>query len=74
MQRRLINHLAGQQRIAVLFQQDGQPVEPFFPLLTQIALDAYVLDHGAVAFIPLVAFVRRMLTVHDKLYSPKLPF
>jgi len=38
MQFSLVNHQAGQERIAVLFQRDGQPLEPIRPLLAQMSL------------------------------------
>ena len=65
MQRRLINHRAGQECIAILFQQDGQPPKPFSPLMTQKAPDPDFIDHWPAGLITQVAFVRRILNIHD---------
>ena len=46
MQRGLVNHRAGQERIAVLFQRDGQALKPVCPLRTQMALEPDLIDHG----------------------------
>ncbi len=39
MQCSLIEYRSCEQRIAVLFPGDGQPLEPLRPLLTQMTLD-----------------------------------
>ena len=39
MQRSLISHGSGKKRIAVLFQRDGQAIEPVRPLRGQVAFD-----------------------------------
>ncbi len=44
MQRGLIDHRAGQERIAVFFQRDGQPAKPPGPLPIQMTLDADLID------------------------------
>ena len=46
MQRGLVNHRAGEERIAVLFQRDGQAAKPVCPLRTQMALEPDLIDHG----------------------------
>ena len=45
MQRGLIDHRAGQQRVAVIFQRDGEAPEPVGPLKTQVALDPDLISH-----------------------------
>src|ERR671916_788194 len=45
MQRSLICHLAGQKRLAVVFQSDGQTPEPLRPSTIQMALDLDSIDH-----------------------------
>ena len=45
MQCSLIDHCASQERIAVIFQCDGQSFKPFCPLMTQMALDPDLIDH-----------------------------
>src|SRR5215207_1573455 len=45
MQRGLIDHCASQERIAILFQRDGQSLKPARPVGTQIALDPDLIDH-----------------------------
>jgi hypothetical protein len=39
MQRGLIDHRAGYERIAVVFQRDGQALKPVSPSVTQMSLD-----------------------------------
>ena len=46
MQRGLVNYRAGQKRIAVLFQRDGQALKPVCPLMTQMALEPDLIDQG----------------------------
>jgi hypothetical protein len=46
MQRGLIDHRAGEKRIAVVFQGNGQALEPVHPLLTQLTLDSDLIDYG----------------------------
>lgn len=41
----LINHRAGEQRIAVFLQRDGQAIKPVCPLRTEMALDPNLIDH-----------------------------
>lgn len=48
MQRGLINHRAGQQRVAVRFDSDGQTPEPVRPFRTQLPLDSDLVNHGLV--------------------------
>jgi len=50
MQRSLIDHRAGQKRIAVVFQGDGQALKPVCPLSTQMALDPDLIDHWLICF------------------------
>ena len=40
MQRGLIDHRAGQKRVAVLFQRDGQAFKPGGPLAIKVSLEA----------------------------------
>ncbi len=68
MQRRLINHRAGQECIAILFQQDGQPPKPFSPLMTQKAPDPDFIDHWPAGLIFQIAVVRQILNIHDDHY------
>ena len=46
MQCGLIDHWAGQKRIAVFLQRDGQALKPVCPLLDQMAFDPDLIDHG----------------------------
>ena len=46
MQRGLIDHRAGQEGIAVVFQCDGHALKPVCPLMAQMALDPDLIDHG----------------------------
>jgi len=46
VQRSLIDHRAGEERLAVLCQRDGQAAKPVCPLRTQMALEPDLLDHG----------------------------
>ena len=39
MQRRLIDHRTGEQRLAVVFQRDGEAIKPVCPMTTQVALE-----------------------------------
>jgi len=39
IQSSLVSHRAGEKRIAVLFQRDGQALKPVCPLRTQMAFD-----------------------------------
>jgi len=48
MQRGLVKHRAGQKRLAILFQRDGQTVEPIHPLLAQMALDPDFVNRGLI--------------------------
>ncbi len=45
MQRGLIDHRAGQQRLAVVCKPDGQAAKPVCPLAAQMALDPDLIDH-----------------------------
>jgi hypothetical protein len=45
MQGGLIDHRAGQERVAVVFQRDRQAPEPVRPLATKVALDPDLIDH-----------------------------
>ena len=40
MQRSLINYRTGKERIAALFQRDGQAVKPVAPTVIKMPLDA----------------------------------
>ena len=44
MQRGLIDHWAGEKRISVLFERDGQAFEPVGPLDVQLALYPDLVD------------------------------
>ncbi len=44
MQRGLIDHRAGQERVAVVFQGEGQAPKPVCPLAAQMALDSDLID------------------------------
>lgn len=46
MQSGLIDHRAGEQRIAVFIQGDRQAFEPVSPLTVEVALDPDLVDHG----------------------------
>ena len=46
MQRSLIGHRTGEERIAVLLQRDGQATKPVCPLRTQMAFEPDLVDHG----------------------------
>ena len=46
MQRSLVNHRAGEERLAVLCQRDGQALKPVGPLRTQMALEPDLIDRG----------------------------
>jgi hypothetical protein len=46
MQRGLIDHRAGQNHIAVVFQRDGQAPKLVCRLTPQMALDPDLIDHG----------------------------
>lgn len=45
MQRRLIRHGTSQQRVAVLFQREGQAPELLCPLQTQMAQEPDSVNH-----------------------------
>ena len=40
MQRGLVNYRAGQKRVAVLFQRDGQATKPVAPPVIKVPLEA----------------------------------
>lgn len=46
MQCGLVHYRAGQKRIAVLFQPEGQAREPVCPLTAQMAPEPDLIDHG----------------------------
>ncbi len=46
MQRGLIDHRAGQERLAVVESREGQALKPVCPLTTQLALDSDLIDRG----------------------------
>jgi hypothetical protein len=48
MQSGLIDYWPGQERIAILFQRDGQPHKPVCPLLAQMTLDSDLVDRWLV--------------------------
>ena len=45
MQRGLIDHRAGQKRLAAVFQRDGEALKPVGLLATQMARDSDLIDH-----------------------------
>jgi hypothetical protein len=57
IQRGLIGYRAGEQRLAVAFQRDGEAVEPAFPLLAQVALDSDLIDQWLSLFDFCIDFV-----------------
>jgi hypothetical protein len=57
MQRNLIDYNTGQERIAVLFQRDGQPLEPIRPLLAQMSLYPDLIDLWLVSSAFRIVFV-----------------
>ncbi len=57
MQRGLVNHRAGEKRIAVLFQRDGQAPKPVCPLGTQMALEPDLIGHEFMGVIFWIEFV-----------------
>ena len=57
MQRGLVNYRAGQQRIAVRFQRDGQALKPFSPPVIQVSLDADLVALWLVMFFIVCLFV-----------------
>jgi hypothetical protein len=46
MQRGLICDRAGQKRVAVVLQRDGQPLKPICPSAIQMALDPDLIDYS----------------------------
>jgi len=45
IQRGLIDDRAGQERITVLFEGDGEALEPIGPLRSQVAFEPDLIDH-----------------------------
>ncbi len=45
MQRGLIDHWAGEKRLAVVESSNGQAPKPVCPLATHMALDSDLIDH-----------------------------
>lgn len=74
MQRCLIHHNAGEERVAIFFQQDSQPAEPLAPLLTQVTSDPDLTNHWPVVVILPAGLVRHMMNIHDNPYSALLLF
>ena len=46
VQRSLVDHRAGQKRVAIHFQRDGQAIRPVHRLLTEMALYPALIDRG----------------------------
>jgi hypothetical protein len=57
----LINHRAAQQGHAIVFQRDGQSFKPVRPLMTQMAFDPDLIDHGLTWINYWVAFIHILL-------------
>src|SRR5256885_16397031 len=45
VQRCLIGHRTGEQRLAVVFQSDGEALKPVRPMTTQVAFEPDLVDH-----------------------------
>src|SRR5947209_6974873 len=57
MQRGLIDDGAGHERIAVLFERDGQAPEPVGPLGSQMPLDPDLIGHRRIPIRCCIAFI-----------------
>ena len=55
---RLIGHLAGEERRAVVFQRDIQLLKPVRPLAAKMALDSDLIGHWLACFTIWAAFVQ----------------
>ena len=58
MQRGLVDYGAGEQRIAVVFQREGQAPKPVCPMRPQMALDPDLIDRRLIGIIRWAALVR----------------
>jgi len=72
MQRSLIDYRASQDRVAVLFQCDGQTLKPARPLITQMAFDPDLINIWLTWIRFWVSFARHCLAPivagHNSLY------
>ena len=62
MQRCLIDHRAGEKRVTVLFQRDGQTIKPFGPPVIQVPLDA-----DFIALMLVLFFIEYLFVTHQAL-------
>jgi len=56
MQRRLVSHRSAQERRAILFQRDGEALEPVAPLRAQMTLEPDLVDDGCACVVSLLIF------------------